>query len=94
MRIKKYMTICLSLAPVVPAAFAQPLDRLAEYIEIDTTNPPGNEDRGVAFFARTFEEAGGMFGAGWLVENRPDLFDGVGFLLNEGGRGTRADGTT
>ena len=35
------------------------------------------------------EEAGGMFGAGWLVEERPEIFDGVGFLLNEGGGGTQ-----
>ena len=35
------------------------------------------------------EEAGGFFGAGWLVENRSDLFENVGFLLNEGGSGSR-----
>ena len=35
------------------------------------------------------EEAGGFFGAGWLVENRPDLFANVGYLLNEGGSGRR-----
>jgi acetylornithine deacetylase/succinyl-diaminopimelate desuccinylase-like protein len=34
------------------------------------------------------EEAGGAFGAGWLVENRPELFADVGYLLNEGGGGT------
>ena len=39
------------------------------------------------------EEAGGFFGAGWLVENRPELFDGIGFLLNEGGGGSDVDGT-
>jgi acetylornithine deacetylase/succinyl-diaminopimelate desuccinylase-like protein len=35
------------------------------------------------------EEAGGFFGAGWLVDNRPEIFDDVGFLLNEGGNGSR-----
>ena len=30
---------------------------------------------------------GGFFGAGWLVEHRPDLFENVGFLINEGGSG-------
>jgi acetylornithine deacetylase/succinyl-diaminopimelate desuccinylase-like protein len=169
-----------------------PLDRLIEYLEIDTINPPGNESRGVAFFQRIFEEAGidyetvesapgrgniwarleggdepalvllhhidvvpatreywdtdpldavirdgmiyargtsdtkslgimhleaflylhrnnirlnrdvifmatadeeagGYFGAGWLIENRPEIFDGVGYLLNEGGGATLMD---
>jgi acetylornithine deacetylase/succinyl-diaminopimelate desuccinylase-like protein len=42
-------------------------------------------DRDVLFMATADEEAGGAFGAGWLVENRPELFEKVGFLLNEGG---------
>ncbi len=44
-------------------------------------------DRDVIFMATADEEAGGFFGAGWLVENRPELFEDVGFLLNEGGGG-------
>jgi acetylornithine deacetylase/succinyl-diaminopimelate desuccinylase-like protein len=32
--------------------------RLADYIKVDTTNPPGNEVRGVAFFAAIFDAAG------------------------------------
>ena len=51
-------------------------------------------DRDVIFMATADEEAGGLFGAGWLVENRPEIFDGVGFVLNEGGRGVRADERT
>ena len=31
------------------------------------------------------EEAGGFYGAGWLLENRPEIFEGVGYLVNEGG---------
>ena len=31
---------------------------LSQYLQIDTTNPPGNEIRGVAFFARIFEQEG------------------------------------
>ncbi len=46
-------------------------------------------NRDVIFMATADEEAGGAFGAGWLVENRPELFENVGFLLNEGGGGTR-----
>ncbi len=34
------------------------LERLRRYVEIDTTNPPGNETRGVAFLASVLEEAG------------------------------------
>jgi len=45
--------------------------------------------RDVLFVATADEEAGGFFGAGWLVENRPEIFDNVGFLLNEGGNGSR-----
>jgi len=51
-------------------------------------------NRDVIFMATADEEAGGFFGAGWLVENRPELFEGVGFLLNEGGGGALIDGQT
>jgi acetylornithine deacetylase/succinyl-diaminopimelate desuccinylase-like protein len=44
-------------------------------------------ERDVIYMATADEEAGGFFGAGWLVENRPELFENVGFLLNEGGGG-------
>lgn len=43
--------------------------------------------RDVIFMATADEEAGGFFGAGWLVENRPEIFKGVGYLINEGGSG-------
>jgi acetylornithine deacetylase/succinyl-diaminopimelate desuccinylase-like protein len=48
--------------------------------------------RPVIFMATADEEAGGAFGAGWLVENRPELFKGVGMLLNEGGGGSEIAG--
>lgn len=41
-------------------------------------------ERDVIFMATADEEAGGTYGAGWLVEQRPELFENVGFLLNEG----------
>jgi len=44
-------------------------------------------NRDVVYMATADEEAGGDFGAGWLVENRPELFEGIGFLVNEGGVG-------
>ena len=34
------------------------IELLSQYLQIDTTNPPGNEKRGVAFFARIFEKEG------------------------------------
>ncbi len=34
------------------------VELLSQYLQIDTTNPPGNENRGVAFFTRIFEEEG------------------------------------
>lgn len=48
--------------------------------------------RPVIFMATADEEAGGAYGAGWLVENRPELFSGVGMLLNEGGGGGEVAG--
>jgi acetylornithine deacetylase/succinyl-diaminopimelate desuccinylase-like protein len=44
--------------------------------------------RDVVFMATADEEAGGAFGAGWIVEKRPEAFRGVGFVLNEGGSGS------
>ena len=42
-------------------------------------------NRDVWLVATADEEAGGAFGAGWMIENHPEVFDNVGFLLNEGG---------
>jgi acetylornithine deacetylase/succinyl-diaminopimelate desuccinylase-like protein len=41
--------------------------------------------RDVLFIATADEEAGGGWGAGYLVENRPDLLEGLEFVLTEGG---------
>ena len=49
-------------------------------------------DRDVIFMATADEEAGGYFGVGWLVEQRPELFADVGWVLNEGGGSTVLDG--
>ena len=42
-------------------------------------------NRDVIFVASADEEAGGLFGAGWLIENHPEIFAGAGLLLNEVG---------
>ncbi len=44
-------------------------------------------DRDVVFLATADEEAGGRFGVGWIVRNRPDLIENTGLVLNEGGNG-------
>ncbi len=42
-------------------------------------------DRDVIFLATPDEETGGLDGAGFLAREQPRLFDGVGYLLTEGG---------
>lgn len=64
---------------------------LATFLALHRTETPLNRD--VVFMATADEEAGGFFGAGWLVENRPEIFEGIGFLLNEGGGGSDVNGT-
>ncbi|HZD06224.1 MAG TPA: M20/M25/M40 family metallo-hydrolase, partial [Longimicrobiales bacterium] len=63
---------------------------LAGFLALHRSGVPLKRD--VIFMATADEEAGGFQGAGWLVENRPELFEGVGFLLNEGGGGEVVDG--
>ncbi|MEP5766361.1 MAG: M20/M25/M40 family metallo-hydrolase [Halieaceae bacterium] len=46
-------------------------------------------NRDVIYLATADEEAGGYFGAGWLVKQHPEIFEGIGFVLNEGGFGIR-----
>ena len=42
-------------------------------------------NRDVWYVATADEEAGGEFGAGWMVEAHADVFENVGYLINEGG---------
>jgi acetylornithine deacetylase/succinyl-diaminopimelate desuccinylase-like protein len=63
---------------------------LATFLALHRSGTPLNRD--VIFMATADEEAGGFFGAGWLVENRPEIFEDVGFLLNEGGGGSVVNG--
>jgi len=57
---------------------------LYAFLALHRSGRPLNRD--VIFMATADEEAGGFYGVGWLVENRPEAFEGVGFVLNEGGR--------
>ncbi|MBT8148272.1 MAG: M20/M25/M40 family metallo-hydrolase, partial [Gammaproteobacteria bacterium] len=63
------------------------ITQLASFLSLHRSGRPLNRD--VIFLATADEEAGGYFGVGWLIENRPDIFEDVGFLLNEGGGGSR-----
>jgi acetylornithine deacetylase/succinyl-diaminopimelate desuccinylase-like protein len=48
--------------------------------------------RDLVFLATADEEAGGEWGLHWLLQNRPDLFQNVEFVLTEGGSNiVRAD---
>jgi acetylornithine deacetylase/succinyl-diaminopimelate desuccinylase-like protein len=49
-------------------------------------------DRDLIFMATADEEAGGVFGAQWVVQHHPEAFRGAGFVINEGGSGS-IDGT-
>jgi len=65
---------------------------LAAFIALHRTRASLNRD--VVFMATADEEAGGYFGVGWLLKHRPEVFKGVGFVLNEGGEGAERDGNT
>ena len=60
--------------------------QLATFLSLHRSGVELNRD--VIFLATADEEAGGYFGVGWLIENRPEIFDGTGILLNEGGGGS------
>jgi acetylornithine deacetylase/succinyl-diaminopimelate desuccinylase-like protein len=42
-------------------------------------------ERDVVFLATADEEEGGTMGVAWLLAHRPEIFDGVRYVLNEGG---------
>ena len=61
--------------------------QLATFIALHRSGVKLNRD--VVFLATADEEAGGLYGVGWLIENRPEIFEDIGILLNEGGGGSR-----
>ncbi len=64
------------------------ISQLATFISLKRAGVPLNRD--VVLVATADEEAGGLFGAGWLVEHHPEIFDGAGLLINEGGNGEQS----
>ena len=65
------------------------ISQLATFVSLHRAGLPLNRD--VILVATADEEAGGFYGAGWLVKHHPELFEGVGLLLNEGDYGTETD---
>lgn len=57
--------------------------QLAAFLDIARSGR--QPERDIAFLAAADEETGGALGVGWLVEHRPDLFEGVGYAIGEGG---------
>jgi acetylornithine deacetylase/succinyl-diaminopimelate desuccinylase-like protein len=66
------------------------ISQLASFIRLHRAGLPLNRD--VVLVATADEEAGGYFGAGWLLKHHPEVFDGAGILINEGDGGTERDG--
>ena len=64
------------------------MSQLATFVSLHRAGAPLNRD--VVLVASADEEAGGYFGAGWLVENHPEIFAGAGLLINEGGNGEQS----
>ena len=65
------------------------MSQLATFVSLHRAGIPLNRD--VVLVATADEEAGGFYGAGWLVENHPEIFEGAGLLINEGGNGEQSD---
>lgn len=61
------------------------ISQLATFISLHRSGAPLNRD--VVLVATADEEAGGFYGAGWLIEHHPEIFEGAGLLINEGGTG-------
>lgn len=66
------------------------ISQLVSFIRLHRASLPLNRD--VVLVATADEEAGGLFGAGWLLEHHPEVFEGAGILINEGDGGTERDG--
>jgi len=61
------------------------ISQLATFVSLHRAGIALNRD--VILIATADEEAGGVYGAGWLTENHPEIFAGAGLLINEGGGG-------
>ena len=62
--------------------------QLAAFVDLKRRRVPIERD--VIFLAVADEESGGLRGASWLLQNRPEMFQGVEAVLGEGGRAQAA----
>ncbi|MFL6202953.1 MAG: M20/M25/M40 family metallo-hydrolase [Thermoanaerobaculia bacterium] len=58
--------------------------QLAAFVDLKRRRVPIERD--VVFLAVADEESGGLRGTSWLLQNRPEMFQGVEAVLGEGGR--------
>jgi len=65
------------------------ISHLANFLKFHRSNKPLNRD--IIYIAAADEESGGEYGMGWLIENKPEAFEGAELLLNEGGSGFRSE---
>jgi len=63
------------------------ISHLISFIRLHRENKKLNRD--LVFLATADEEAGGLYGAGWMIDNHPEVFEGAGYLINEGGSGLK-----
>jgi len=61
------------------------ISQLATFLALHRSGRQLNRD--VVLVATADEEAGGFYGTGWLIDNHPEIFEGAGLLINEGGGG-------
>lgn len=59
---------------------------------LDLAARPEPPERDVIFLAVADEESGGGLGTGWLLEHHPELFEGLGGVLGEGGSNKEVNG--
>jgi len=60
---------------------------------LDVARSGRQPERDLVFLGVADEERGGTMGTKWLLQHRPDIFEGVRYALNEGGvTETRAEG--
>ncbi|MBT3851631.1 MAG: M20/M25/M40 family metallo-hydrolase [Gammaproteobacteria bacterium] len=65
------------------------ISQLVSFVRLHRDGKKLNRD--LVFLATADEEAGGLYGAGWMIENHPEVFEGAGFAINEGGSGMIID---
>ncbi|HWM90418.1 MAG TPA: M20/M25/M40 family metallo-hydrolase [Thermoanaerobaculia bacterium] len=64
--------------------------QLAAFVDLKRRRVPIERD--VIYLAVADEESGGLRGTSWLLENRPEMFQGVEAVLGEGGRAQSVNG--